>query len=397
MRITTANAYDNSLDTLMRRQVELAKSQEQLTTGKRVNRASDDPAAAARAERALAAEARSTARMRGVDASLNAMSLTENALGDATELMQQVREALVAAGNATYSDEERLVLADKIAGLRQQLLGVANRADGAGNYLFGGQGVTQPPFVDAAGGVVFRGTDGQLQAAAGEALPLSVDGRRAWMSARSGNGVFETTAVTSTGTAWIDSGSVTDASLAGTNSTYRIEFSIVGGDTFYSVLRDGTSVLASQPFTPGQAIEIDGRAATVSGAPADGDVFEMTPATPGLSLFGVLDEAIAGLKTPARTGAEIAQANVRNLTQVDAAMGRLQEMRSQLGETLNRIEGAGDRLDMEKLSAQAARSDAEDLDMVHALSEFANRQTGYDAALKSYSMVQKLSLFNYIG
>ncbi len=397
MRITTSNAYDNSLDTLMRRQAELAKSQEQLTTGKRVNRASDDPAAAARAERALAAEARSTARMRSVDASLNAMSLTENALGDATELMQQVREALVAAGNGAYSDDERRVQADKIAGLRDQLLAVANRADGAGNYIFGGQGVTQPPFVDAAGGVVFRGTEGQLQAAAGEALPLTVDGRRAWMSARSGNGVFETHAVTSNGTAWIDSGSVTDASLAGTNSTYRIEFSIVGSDTFYSVLRDGTSVLANQPFNPGQAVEIDGRAVTLNGAPANGDAFEMTPATSGLSLFGVLDEAIAGLKVPARTGPEIAQANVRDLTHVDAVMGRLQEMRSQLGGTLNRIDSAADRLETQKLSAQTARSDAEDLDMVHALSEFANRQTGYDAALKSYSMVQKLSLFDYLG
>lgn len=397
MRITTSNAYDNSLDTLMRRQAELAKSQEQLTTGKRVNRASDDPAAAARAERALAAEARSTARMRSVDASLNAMSLTENALGDATELMQQVREALVAAGNGAYSDDERRVQADKIAGLRDQLLAVANRADGAGNYIFGGQGVTQPPFVDAAGGVVFRGTEGQLQAAASEALPLTVDGRRAWMSARSGNGVFETHAVTSNGTAWIDSGSVTDASFAGTNSTYRIEFSIVGSDTFYSVLRDGTSVLANQPFNPGQAVEIDGRAVTLNGAPANGDAFEMTPATSGLSLFGVLDEAIAGLKVPARTGPEIAQANVRDLTHVDAVMGRLQEMRSQLGGTLNRIDSAADRLETQKLSAQTARSDAEDLDMVHALSEFANRQTGYDAALKSYSMVQKLSLFDYLG
>ena len=46
MRIATGNAYDASLDSLMRRQTDMVNAQEQLTTGKRVNRASDDPAAA---------------------------------------------------------------------------------------------------------------------------------------------------------------------------------------------------------------------------------------------------------------------------------------------------------------------------------------------------------------
>ena len=35
--------------------------------------------------------------------------------------------------------------------------------------------------------------------------------------------------------------------------------------------------------------------------------------------------------------------------------------------------------------------------MVGAIAEFQNRQSGYDAALKSYSMVQRLSLFNYVN
>jgi flagellar hook-associated protein 3 FlgL len=50
-----------------------------------------------------------------------------------------------------------------------------------------------------------------------------------------------------------------------------------------------------------------------------------------------------------------------------------------------------------KLAAQTERSNAEDLDMVQAISDFQNRQTGYDAALKAYSMVQRMSLFNYIA
>ena len=35
--------------------------------------------------------------------------------------------------------------------------------------------------------------------------------------------------------------------------------------------------------------------------------------------------------------------------------------------------------------------------MIKGISDFQNQQVGYEAALKAYSMVQKLSLFNFIS
>jgi flagellar hook-associated protein 3 FlgL len=72
-------------------------------------------------------------------------------------------------------------------------------------------------------------------------------------------------------------------------------------------------------------------------------------------------------------------------------------VRSKVGETLNRIDSATGRLDDLRLASQTDRNNAEGLDMVKAISDFQNKQTGYDAALKSYSLVQKMSLFNYIS
>lgn len=397
MRISTANRYATSIDTLMERQVKLSSTQEQMTTGKRVNRASDDPAAAARAERAYAAEQRADASQRAVDASNNAMTLTEGALGDAGSLLQQVREALVAAGNATYSDTERAGVANQIADLREQLLSVANRTDGSGSYLFGGQSPSIAPFSDVPGGVQFQGTAGPTQSASADALPLTLDGRAAWMNARTGNGVFETSAVTSTGSAWIDAGKVTDPSAI-TGSTYSIQFSVAAGSTTYSVLKDGVATAQTNvAFTPGQAVQIDGMSATIAGQPANGDVFQLAPSTPSLSVFDALDKAIADLRTPNRTGTQIAQGNATSLSNVDAVMNQLGAARSQVGATMNRIDAVSARLSAEKLSSQTTRSNAEDLDMTQAISDFSNQQTGYDAALKTYSMVQRLSLFNYLN
>ena len=398
MRISTANSYDNAIATLMDRQTTLSQTQMQMTTGKRVNVASDDPAAAARSERAQAAQARIDATQKAVDASNNAMTLTESALGDAGDLLQTARETIVSAGNGALSDTDRASLAQNLTSLRSQLLAVANRSDGAGNYLFGGQSASTAPFTDLPGGVQFQGTNGASQSASSDALPLSVDGQAAWLSARTGNGVFATSATTSTGSAWIDAGKVTDPSKV-TGSTYSLQFSVSGGSTTYSVLKDGSpmAALTGVAFTPPQAVQVDGMSATITGAPANGDAFQLKPSTANLSVFDTLDKAIADLKSTNLSSAQLAQNNVQNLANMDAVAAQLSSTRSAVGAALNRTSAVTSRLSDLKLSSQTEQSNAEDLDMTQAISSFSNQQTGYDAALKAYSMVQKLSLFNYIG
>ncbi|MCY7315355.1 MAG: flagellar hook-associated protein FlgL [Rubrivivax sp.] len=307
MRITTANAYDTQLSNLQRRQQSLTDAQDRLTSGKRVLRASDDPAAAAVAERALATEARAVAQQRALDASRNAMQLSETAIGDAGEVLQQARELIVAAGNGSYTDAERKTVATAIRGLRDDLLAVANRGDGAGRYLFGGQGGNGLPLLDNPGGVTYNASAGQLMAASGEASPLSIDGRAAFLQ-------------------------------------------------------------APDPTNAGAV----------------------------LSVFDVLDRVVGELSTAGRTGAQIAQTVGQGLGEVDALSGNLSATRARAGETLKRIDGIELRLSQTKLDAQRERSDAEDLDMLQAISDFKNKQTGYDAALQTYALVQKMSLFDYL-
>ena len=307
MRITTANAFETSISSLQRRQQALSQSQEQLISGKRVSRPSDDPAAAAAAERALAAASRSTAQMRALDASRNAMQMSESALGHAGELMQQARELLVSAGSGSHTDEDRKVIAEAMRGLRDDLLAVSNRSDGAGRYLFGGQGADSQPLLDSPGGVAYNGAAGQLLAASGEASPLSIDGQAAWLQAP-------------------------DAAIPGST----------------------------------------------------------------LSVFDVLDRVVGELLTPGRTSAQVSQTVSSGLGDIDSTANHLLAWRARTGEALNRIDGIEQRLSQTHLDAQRDRSDAEDLDMLQGISQFKNQQTGYDAALKAYSMVQQMSLLQYL-
>jgi flagellar hook-associated protein 3 FlgL len=397
MRITTANSFATAVDNLQQRQQELQLAQDRLTSGKRVARASDDPAAAARVERALATSARAVADQRGLEASRSAMQQVEGALGSATEAMQQARELLVAAGNGSYTDAERANLGARIRGLREQLLSIANRGDGSGGYLFGGQGSAQPPFVDGTGGVSFRGADGQTEVQAGDLLPMTHDGAAAWLGARSGNGVFVTSPDAANGNgAWIDAGSVVDPAVL-TGDDYRVDFSVVGGVTTYSVLRNGApTAQVNMPYLSGQAIQFDGMAVTVQGTPAHGDRFDVAPSMADLSLFEVLDLIAGELQAGGRSKAQVAQTVASGLRDIDASFGNLQLQRSMAGESLNRIDAVEGRLAETKLAAQTERALAEDLDMVQALSDFEAKQTGYDAALSTYSLVQRMSLFQYL-
>ena len=397
MRIATANTYDVSIDALSRRHEELRRSQEQLSSTKRVNRGSDDPTAAARAERARAGLERTAANQRAVEASRTAMTLSESALGDATNLLQHARETIVSSGNGVYSDAERKALASEIRNVRAQLFAIANSDDGAGGYMFGGQGSSAPPFIDAPGGVQFVGSPGDTRVADDSGLPLTVDGRKTWLQARTGNGSFETAVTTSNGTAWIDAGQVTDQSAI-TGSTYSIQFTVTPTGTTYSILQDGAATAQTDvAYVSGQSIEIDGQAVKITGQPEDGDAFEMLPPADDLSTFDVLDRIATQLEAGGRNGGQVAQTTAFGLRDLDAVLARVQSVRSDTGEALNRIDTATGRLDSQKLAQTNERSLAEDLDMVEAISDFQARQTSYDAALKAYSLVQRLSLFQYIN
>lgn len=403
LRITSASQFERSVDILQQRQQGLQATQERLISGKKIARPSDDPTEAARAERALARQSRVEASQRALDASRHAMSSSESALGDAVDLMQRVRELVVQAGNASYADAQRRSIAEELRGLRQQLLGVANRSDGAGGYLFAGQGAAMPPFIDGSAGVEFKGTAGQALAAASETLPLSVDGSATWMQSSTGNGVFETTFEAASGApstyqpkVWIDAGRVTDPSAL-VETSYTLSLTEDGTGAFTVTISPAPQTgVDTVPYVSGKAIEFDGIAVTITGAPTVNDKFQIQPSMRDLSPFEALDRLASELETVGRTGAQITQTVQHGLRDLDATMGTLISVRSRLGGLLDQIDGVEGRLAEQKVAAQTDRSQAEDLDMVEAVSQFQARQTSYDAALKAYSMVQRLSLFEYI-
>lgn len=411
-RVSTANQYDTALRNIGQRHTSLSNLQENLTSGKRVVRPSDDPVSAAQAERAINRLARIQTEQRALETQRNAIAQAESALGDAIGLMQNFRELTVSAGGGTLTPNDRATIANQLQGLREQIVEVANRKDTNGLPLLGALGSARAPFLgplSTTPDYSFAGLPGQTSST-GVTIPGMLDGDSAFMFNPQRDGVYNAAVSAIPNTRQLTTSAVTpvDKSLV-TGDNYTIAFSAVGpgatpgtSTATYTLTNTTTGAISAPVTVPDYPsdkpltiamTDIPGLSFTITGNPANGDTITLQPSP---SIFSTLDSAIRDIRDAPNSNAAI-QAVGQALANMDIGMERLHNMRGYAGELLNRA----DRItgDQEKRSVQLEgdRSRAEDLDMIKGISDFQNQQVGYEAALKSYAQVQKLSLFNYIG
>ena len=115
------------------------KLQQQIGSGERLSRSSDDPVAAARLRTLARRERLAEVDQRNSDRAITDLRMTDQALGSMADLVIRAKELAMQAANGTMGPEQRQLLRAEVEGLRESLLMVANSRDGAGLALFGGQ------------------------------------------------------------------------------------------------------------------------------------------------------------------------------------------------------------------------------------------------------------------
>ncbi|MBU2642652.1 MAG: flagellar hook-associated protein FlgL [Gammaproteobacteria bacterium] len=183
MRISTQLMFETGANRLGELQSRLQKTQEQISSGRRILSPSDDPVAATRALDIT--QSQSINKQYDVNRSYakNTMSQVEGTLGGVTELMQDVMDSISSAANASLGDSERSFIATELNGRLQQLLGYANSRDPEGNFVFSGLKSTTQPFVQTATGATYQGDAGQQK--------LQVDATRLMATNTPGSIVFQ--------------------------------------------------------------------------------------------------------------------------------------------------------------------------------------------------------------
>lgn len=417
MRISTHLMYKKGVQSITDHQSNLAKVQEQISTGQKILKPADDPTNSARLMELNKQIKLNEQYGRNITLANGRLSVEETALQESDNILQRVRVLTVQAHNAALTAENRQTIAQEVSQLRQQLVDIANTKDSEGAYLFAGfKEQTQPFTNDSSGTVTYSGDQGQRLLKVGPSREVaSADaGDDVFMLIRNGNGQFQTDLTASnTGSGQINGGGVTD--LAAFQNTfmghqYKIAFTVVPDPsdpsktiTTFDVRDEANAIVnppgASQPYTAGQAISFNGVQIEIEGTPANGDRFVVKPAE-NQSLFKTLDNLLVALNAPdgtTATRAVLYQSLDNALNNIDQGMLHLNEVRGRIGGRMNSLDAQENVNQDFNVQLQTLASKIGDLDYAEAASRLNEEMVALQAAQQSFAKIQGLSLFNYIS
>ena len=180
-RVSNQLRSSTSANQIGRTQEQLLKTQNELTTGRRLNSPSDDAGAAA-----IAQQLRKTIEQRqAYDANLKSagsqLGAVDTSLGELSDLLLQAQQISQQNIGDDVSSDERAAAAEVIKSIESQLMSLGNRQF-QGSYLFAGDRLTDKPFEEFAGGVRFVGSETTLKNDVDEvtATPFEVNGAEVW-------------------------------------------------------------------------------------------------------------------------------------------------------------------------------------------------------------------------
>jgi flagellar hook-associated protein 3 FlgL len=145
MRITAGMSQRHVLADLRRVQERLADAQSRVSSGKQIEKPSDDPLGAERAVRLRGELQTTSAYSTAVDESKSWLDATDSALSSINDIVQTARELTVQAANGATTPAARQSIKVQIDALTEQLKTTLNGAYD-GRYIFSGTATDTPPY-----------------------------------------------------------------------------------------------------------------------------------------------------------------------------------------------------------------------------------------------------------
>jgi flagellar hook-associated protein 3 FlgL len=173
MRVSSLSAYLTTSQGLGAALSKVQQVQQQVASGKALNRWSDDPAAASAAERYRAEEADWATYQKSSTDAKGWLGTADGALQTMSGIMTRVKQLAVAAQSGSLTGDSREAIAAEVEQLRDELRDLGNTTH-LGRSLFGGF-QSSALATDAAGNVTFAGDNGQVQRQISPTITLDVN------------------------------------------------------------------------------------------------------------------------------------------------------------------------------------------------------------------------------
>ena len=410
MRISSMQIFTTGVRHITNAQAEVARAQEQISSGKRVLTPADDPAAAALALGIRQEKARSAQYQRNADLAQSDLQQQDVEPESVETALLQLREYALQAGNATLSANERSTLVAGIEQAGEQLLAIFNTRSTYGDYLFAGFSGDTPPFVpSAAGRVDYVGDDGERRVAIGAGLEVQSrnNGRELFVDIPAAANTFVTrTAAGNSGSGDISAGRIVDQ--AAYDAVYPddlvVRFGVVPGTYQVDRIDRATgalsNVLPPQPHVDGVplTITVAGAEVRVTGSPSPGDEFVLEASTTQSLLLTVqrLADGLRNIPDTEAGATERARVVAEALNAIERSEQSVTANRAALGPRLNLLDDARAEQVALDLFNDEALSDLVDLDYDEAASRLSFQSFVLAAAQQSLAKIANLSLFNFL-
>ena len=165
---TTSAFFDRSTQDIAALRAQANTLQGQISSGQKLDTASQDPVAAARLRELTRAQTLSATDTTASNRANADLSLTDNALQGFADAVTQVQQLATQAANGVLNISQRASIGVQLSQIHSQLVQLANSRDATGNALFGGQAGGPAYTVNASGQASYTGTPAATQVSLGE-------------------------------------------------------------------------------------------------------------------------------------------------------------------------------------------------------------------------------------
>ena len=352
----------------------MSGAMEQLSTGKRINSASDDAAGLAIASRMSAQINGLNQAVRNSNDAISMVQTADGSLIEVTNMLQRMRALAVQAASDTNVSADRTALNTEFTQLRTEINRIAN------NTQWNGENVLDKSFASGTGAYSF-----QVGANANQTIDLTI-GNYSTQSEDQGTTATVATTTAGSGPGQTAAEQVSTLAIAGTPALGDVISVTVGEHSFVHTVGAGAGTIQTAAEI-GAAIRTgliaDGMGTTSSvnvGSAGATLTFTATDDTAGSNTFDIgaaQSGLLGGLASSTITSSSSANSAIAAL---DTAINTVNAGRAGMGATINVLQYAADNLANVSLNASASRSRVEDTDYSSATTELARTQIIAQAA-----------------
>lgn len=411
MRIATLQQYHTGLNGILKNQANVNKTQQEISTGRRVLTPADDPVAATKILQMQQEIALNDQYVMNMNAADNRLKTEEAAIQAITESLAQLK-ALTSNASGAKTLSDRQAIAAEVHEIQEYLADLFNSKDAGGEYIFAGfKGQTQPFVKGANGRYDFVGDEGQRKLAIGRTTTVATgdSGKNLFINVPASKNTFMAQASPKNkADLQVNPGFVVDEEKYDEFYphdliiTFNPESAVTPAEANFTVRRASDNRIvdgfANVSFSSGSNLSVAGISVNIQGSPEAGDQV-LIQTTPKQSITDTIFRLTAGLNTLPDTPegndalALLIYDTLTNLTHAEATVSTV---RSSLGARMQIVDNTRELAADVKLVNREILSKLQDADYAESISKLSLQTYLLEAAQQSYTAISRMSLFNHM-